>query len=217
MERSNSQEIFCRDYYMDGKNAGLSNYENYSWMEAETLALADSLKHHLGIRDGDELYDIGCARGFLVKALRMRGVNAWGYDISKWAIENCDDAVRPYVSNSLVVNQYRYDFINLKDIAEHVPISQLKVLIPKLCNATKRSLLFIVPLTAYTNGRYLREEDERDVTHVVRRTLHDWLLFLTPLAPDFTVSGSYHIRGLKPASVQVPQSCGFFTLTRSAP
>ena len=207
---------FDEDYYMRGVETGKSNYQNYRWLPELTIPMVESLKRHLHIQDGDYVLDFGCGPGMLVKAMRMCGVHAVGYDISKWAIENCDESVKHEVSNDLALGQRIYDFIIAKDVMEHIPVSQLKNLIPGLCDSTRKSILIIVPLTSYRNGDYIRKEDEADITHVIRYTLDDWLRLLTPLAPDFTVSGSYHINGLKPASIQVPCSCGFFTLQRSA-
>lgn len=209
------RETFGEDYFMRGQELGLSNYTAYSWLPELTLAMADHLKKHLHIQDGDSVYDFGCSRGYLIKALNMLGVKATGYDISRWAIENCDEGVKGLVSNTLSAGALSRDFVISKDCMEHIPLSQLNQIIPKLCDSCRKSLLFIVPLTAYSGGAYVRKEDEMDSTHLIRYTLPDWLLLLAKLAPDFTVSGSYHIEGLKPASSQVPQSCGFFTLQRN--
>lgn len=202
---------FNEGYYMRKEG---SNYENYTWMGEVTLTFAIYLQRHLGMVEGSRVLDVGCARGYLVRALRMMRMRAFGYDISEWAIENCDPEVKGFVSTDLSAEPEEWDFIISKDTIEHVPIEKLKELIPALCKATRKSLLFIVPLTAYFGGKYLREEDECDQTHLVRYTLHDWLVFMGPLAKGFTVSGAYHIDGCKAASSQVPQSCGFLTLTR---
>src|SRR6266699_3931927 len=39
--------------------------------------------------------DAGCAIGFLVEARRERGVEAWGIDISEYAIEQVPETIRP--------------------------------------------------------------------------------------------------------------------------
>lgn len=211
-----NEDFYNSDYYLRGPETGKSNYSDYHWMEAETGAMADSIIRHLHLKEGDYVLDFGCARGYLVKSLNARKVNAVGHDISKWAIENCDPDVSNLVSNELITAPMLYDCVVSKDSCEHISLSQLRYLIPALCQATKKSLLFIVPLTAYTNGEYRRKEDEADVSHIIRYNLQDWLILLTQLAPDFTVSGSYHIKGIKPASLEVPQSCGFFTLQRQS-
>lgn len=202
---------FTEGYYMRGEG---SNYLDYRWLGEVTLTFAIHLKNHLGMAEGSRVLDVGCARGYLVRALRMMRMKAFGYDISEWAIENCDPEVRGLVSTSLSAEPEEWDYVLSKDAMEHVSKKELEELIPKLCAATRKSLLFIVPLTAYFGGMYLRPEDEADKTHKIRFSLTDWLLFLQPLAKDFTVMGAYHIRGCKAASEQVPQSCGFLTLTR---
>lgn len=205
---------YTEDYYLRGKETGLSNYENYRWLPDQTLPFARHLQWHLGLKADDVILEMGAARGFLVKALRMNGLNARGMDISKWAVENCDPEVKPYMSLELVTAPMIYDWVIAKDCWEHIDKAELEELIPKLGQSCRKGIFIVVPLTSYTNGEYLRPEDEADPTHKIRFTLPDWLLFLTELLPDFNVSGSYHIHGIKPASVQKRQSCGFFTMTR---
>jgi hypothetical protein len=144
----------------------------------------------------------------------MNGLNARGMDISEWAVANCDPAVKEHMSNELVVGSMIYDWVIAKDVWEHIPVEKLQLLVPELGRSVRKGIFIVVPLTGYTNGKYVREEDEMDSTHVVRFTLDDWLLFLTDLLPEFNVNGSYCIHGIKPASVEKRQSCGFFTCTR---
>jgi hypothetical protein len=215
MNSTEAQEHFDADYFLRGKETGKSAYEKpYVWLADLTLPFARHLQWHLHLQAQDVVLDYGCARGFLVKALRMNGINARGMDISKWAIENCDPAVKDYVSNELVTGDMIYDWVNLKDVAEHLDKEELTSLIPLLGKSSRKGLFIVVPLTAYTGGAYLREQDEADPTHKIRFTLPDWLMFLTDLLPDFNINGSYHIHGIKPASVEKRQSCGFFTCTR---
>lgn len=41
--------------------------------------------------------DVGCAKGFLVRHLRRRGFDAWGLDISEYAIGAAPDDVKTYL------------------------------------------------------------------------------------------------------------------------
>jgi len=41
--------------------------------------------------------DLGCAKGYLVDVLREKGIEAFGVDISKYAIEQGPDKIRPYL------------------------------------------------------------------------------------------------------------------------
>lgn len=205
---------FDADYYLRGVETGKSSYTDYSWKPDLTLPFARHLQWYLGLESKDVIMEIGAARGYLVKALRMHGLNARGMDISEWAVENCDPAVREYMSTEFVSGPMIYDWIIGKDLAEHIALDDLKDLIPTWGKSARKGIFLVVPLTAYTGSKYLRDEDEADPTHKVRFTLPDWLLFLQGLLPQFNINGSYHIHGIKPASSQVSQSCGFFTCTR---
>ena len=44
--------------------------------------------------------DVGCATGMLVEALRGRGVDARGVDVSVWAINQVPEALRPFARSA---------------------------------------------------------------------------------------------------------------------
>jgi SAM-dependent methyltransferase len=208
-------EFYDAEYYLTGPTSGKSNYVDYSWKPDLTLPMADWLKRVLHIKDGDTVLDFGCARGYLVKALRMRGVNAFGYDSSEWAIQNCDEGVKGYVSNALP--DERFDHIIAKDVFEHIRIGDLTPILATLVEAMRKSMLIIVPLIG-EDGDYLRHEDRSDPSHAIRWGLQDWLDFAHRwfgYQSDLIIAGSWHYPGLKPASSEVPKSCGFIQFTRA--
>lgn len=203
---------FTEEYYMRGKSAGVSNYENYSWKPELTLPACRKIAQYLGMRDGDSLLDVGCARGFYVKAFRQLGYRAFGFDISEWAITNCDPEVSEFVSNEMP--KRAFDFVQLKDLCEHLEINDLEELLVAISQQASRGVLIIVPLSRYMGDQYLRKEDEADSTHVIRWNLDGWIRFLQTCFKDFNVNASYDIHGIKSASTGTPYSCGFFTLIR---
>lgn len=207
-------ETYDADYFLRGKETGKSNYENYSWKPEQTLQHAIYVQRHLGIHAGDSVLDVGCARGYFVKALRMMGIQAFGHDISRWAIENCDPDVVEFVSNELVAEKNSFDWITCKDCMEHIPMEKLEPLLKQLSAAAKKGMFIIVPLAKYFGGQYVRDEDEADKTHIHRFTISDWLEFLMKHTKNMTVSGSFYLKGVKECCRERSMSCGFFTLTR---
>lgn len=205
-------ETFDADYFLRGPETGKSNYRDYRFLPELTVPACRKVAEYLGMNGEDSIIDIGCARGFYVRGWRELGYRAFGYDISKWAIENCDPKVREWVSNEFP--KRAFDWANLKDFAEHVPFQELSKLVESLNDKITKGMLFIVPLSARTGDPYVRAEDELDSTHLNRWTLTDWAEFLEVNAPDFNVNASYNIHGIKSASSQVRHSCGFFTLIR---
>jgi cyclopropane fatty-acyl-phospholipid synthase-like methyltransferase len=210
---SDKEETFSERYFMDGIRSGLSSYTNYCWLGRPTEEMAQALHRHIKLSTADSLLEFGCARGYIVRALRSLGVPAYGVDISSWAVSNCDPLVKEWVSNDCFVFPRSFDWIFSKDVWEHIEAGSLANTIKNITEGAKKGVFVIVPLTD-ASGDYLRQEDRQDVTHQIRWEIQDWLKFISECAPDFTVEASYHIPGLKPASEKVPFSCGFFTMRR---
>lgn len=207
----NTSELFGEGYFIRAEG---SNYKDYRWLGEPTLEMARHLIKLLGIEFGDTVVDIGCSRGYLVRALRETGVYAYGYDIAKWPIENCDEKVRSWVSNKFPDEPHEF-FIS-KDTLEHVPVSDLSQMLLKLTGLVKKAILIIVPLSSESGGPYVRREDNLDSTHLIRWPLESWMDYVQSLVStqDFIVSGSWHYPGLKPTSGTVMKSCGFILIKR---
>lgn len=204
---------FGEDYFLRGRETGISNFTDYRWMPDSTIAWATMLKRFLGIKDGDSVLDVGAARGYYCHALRCLGVNAWGYDISEWAVANCHEQVKPFMANYL--NGQEFDFIYSKDTFEHVFASDLRAMLTRaLLPNCKKKMFLIVPLAEKTDGPYVHPKEEQDKTHVNRWTLHDWLMFLQSCSGSFVVTGGYRYPGLKPGCFEVECGYGFITLER---
>lgn len=206
--------LYDEDYYLRGPETGKSNYKDYRWMGHLTLPMAKHLIDYLQITDRDSVLDFGCARGYMVRALRELRIDAWGYDISEWAIQNCDQSVVDYVSLNWKNLPKRFDHIYLKDVLEHLDSMELEESLDHLAARFNKSMFIIVPLCG-RSGDYLRNEDRIDSTHMIRLSLEGWMDLLCECLPnDFIITGSWHYPGLKPASDEVYKSCGFFKVTR---
>jgi len=82
--------------------------------------IADRIVADIGPR---RVLDAGCAIGLLVEALRGRGVEAEGIDLSTWAIEHATDAAKPFVREGSISEPLpgRYDLIVCIEVLEHMP------------------------------------------------------------------------------------------------
>ncbi|GIV80529.1 MAG: hypothetical protein KatS3mg050_4923 [Litorilinea sp.] len=79
--------------------------------------------------------DAGCAMGFLVETLRAQGVEAYGVDLSAYAIEQVHPSVRDYCRVASIVEPFpqRYDLIVCIEVLEHLPRQAAKDAIANLC------------------------------------------------------------------------------------
>lgn len=160
---------FNEDYYERGVEKRLSGYTNYRWMPGRTIAeAADIIKYVCGV-EGDDVLDYGCAKGYLVHALRVLGVDAYGEDISEYAVENAHPPVKEFVSQP---TDKKYDTIIAKDILEHVPETELTALIQSFEKRAEK-VFAVIPLG--DDNKFRIREYEMDVTHVTKKDEEWWI------------------------------------------
>ncbi len=100
--------------------------------------------------------DAGCGIGLLVEALRDRGVEAWGLDVSEYAISQVPEALRPYCTVASISEPLErdYELIACIEVLEHLSEGE--------------ALRAIANLSAHTNSIVFSStpDDFREPTHV---------------------------------------------------
>lgn len=169
-------EKFDLDYYENGVITGKSGYMNYQWMPELTIKLAYNIIKHLDIKENEKILDYGCAKGYLVKALRLLDMDAHGVDISEYAIKLADAEVRDYCHLVSETNPFpledSFDWLITKDVLEHMPESTLDIFLEKSRLVAKKAF-HVVPL-GDTDDKYIVPEYENDITHVLAKPKEWW-------------------------------------------
>jgi glycosyltransferase involved in cell wall biosynthesis len=136
------QHIYEQDYYKS--HLGEIPYErNEHWLSFFG-GIADNLIRSL---HPARVFDAGCAWGFLVEALQDRGVDAWGRDISEYAIANVRQDMRPYCDAGSIAEpiEGRYDLITCIEVLEHMPEDEGRRAIHNMCAAADTILFSSSP------------------------------------------------------------------------
>ena len=109
-------------------------------------------------------FDAGCAIGMLVEALRDRGVDATGIDLSEWAISQVPDALQPYCRVGSITDPIEgyYDLITCVEVLEHLPASEAGTVIENFCTHADAVLFSSTP------------DDFDDPTHLNVETTSYW-------------------------------------------
>lgn len=93
--------------------------------------------------------DAGCAKGFQVAALRSRGIEAWGIDISEYAVRSAPTEVSPWLKvGSCTDMDYpdgSFDLVLAMETLEHIPPSEIDATIRELRRVGGRWLWASVP------------------------------------------------------------------------
>lgn len=205
--------VFDEDYFMNGIETKKSLYVSYSWKPELTIPMAQAIVDYVGIGKGETVLDFGCARGYLVKALRQLGHQAFGVDCSEWAIENCDPEVKDFVGlGHITASPLKHfsQWIIAKDVLEHV--ADLSMNIGNLLACVQKGVFAVVPLSEFPGGKYVVREYEADVTHIHRLPLWNWAKLF--MRPGWSVEGCYRVKGVKDNYSQFETGNGFITARR---
>lgn len=140
---ANQQAKYNAMYY--AQSCGEPYERNETWMGVFNL-IAD---HIVADLQPHSVLDAGCAMGFLVEALRQRGVEAWGIDISEYAIQNVLPDYQPYCQVGLITEPFphpRYDLIVCIEVIEHLTAEEAVLAVENLCKHSDDILLSSTPL-----------------------------------------------------------------------
>jgi len=82
--------------------------------------------------------DAGCAWGLLVEFLRRHGVDAWGIDISSYAISQVRDEFQPFCRVASLTEPLgdRFDLITCIEVLEHLSPSDARLAAQRIAEAT---------------------------------------------------------------------------------
>ena len=194
---------FTKDYYEDGVRKHISGYEDYKWMPTRSIPEALDIQSNFEFKT---CVDYGCAKGFLVNALRIVGCDAWGEDISEYAVENCHPNVRDYVS---LPNDKQYDLLICKDVLEHIEVEDIPSVLQKFKKKSKQ-FFFVIPLG--DDDRFRIREYEVDITHVTKKDEEWWIKMFESQGMEL-VKFSYSLGSIKEKWIEpYPHGNGFFIL-----
>jgi ubiquinone/menaquinone biosynthesis C-methylase UbiE len=80
---------FGKDYFDGERKYGYGGYK----YDGRWKPVAKRIVSHFNLKSGSKVLDIGCGKGFLVKDLLDIGIDAYGLDISSYALKNCEKGV----------------------------------------------------------------------------------------------------------------------------
>jgi len=135
--------------------------------------------------------DAGCAMGLLVEMLRRRKVEAFGVDVSEFAIGEVHESVRPYCRVGSIAADFgrRYDLVVCLEVVEHMPAADAAEAIANICRHTGDVLFsstaghFDEP--THVNVRPAEEWAELFARHGFLRDLEFDATFIAPWAARF--------------------------------
>lgn len=158
--------FFDADYFENGRTTGKSWLMNYHWMPRRSFKEAFAYIDYLELDDESYVLDFGCAKGFIVKALRKLEIKSDGCDISEYALSfapkgcwNCSD-----INSWDKYINYKYTHIIVKDVFEHLTVAKLDETLKNI-KKLSNTIMCVIPMRDC--GVYRIPEYHKDMSHLI--------------------------------------------------
>jgi SAM-dependent methyltransferase len=154
---------FGREYFDGTREQGYGGYR----YDGRWVPVARDMATHFKLKAGDRVLDVGCAKGFLMRDLMevVPGLEAWGLEISQYAIDNCHPDARGRILRGTA---QKLPFASAS-FAAALSINVVHNLGYDACVEAVREMERVAPGRGYIQVDAYRNEDERDM-------FLDWVL-----------------------------------------
>lgn len=181
--------LYPASYFEGG---GASNYTGYGDDAGWPLTALIVKRHALG----PALLEVGCATGWFVRTARLQGFDAWGVDISDWAIEHPADGVGEYIAQANVLDigyggygvKTYHDVVCSWEMLEHVPEDDVVAALDSMVQTLKPGGLFVHRIALDDASHDHNAHD--DETHFTIRPRRWWV-------DQFEKFGGEHLPGVE--------------------
>ena len=163
------------DYFEHGRK---SNWrEGYTWQGFAALFRETAEFLTTMLPESESFLDAGCAKGFLVRTLRERGKEAWGFDHSAWAIEHAEESAKPFLRLA-GVEEVEFDrefdvtlsFFLLESLTE----SQALAFLERARKRTRHALVAVIHTREDEPSTHRPTVEDRDLSHITQRGRAWW-------------------------------------------
>jgi len=211
-----NKDFYDKNYFEKGVTSKKSCYLNYRWMPELTIPMAYNIIKFLNLKEDQKILDFGCSKGFLVKSLRLLGIDAYGVDISSYAIDNIDSDVKKYCkliphNKNLIPFKFNFDWIISKDVLEHLTTNQISNFLNLYKKKTDK-MFHVIPLG--DNKKFRIKEYHLDKSHVQMNNEIWWEKIFNKNGWKI-LSFDYVVKGIKDNWTENhPKGNGFFIIQK---
>jgi ADP-heptose:LPS heptosyltransferase/predicted TPR repeat methyltransferase len=163
------------DYFEHGVK---SNWrQGYSWQQFGELFRQTAAFLTEVFAEADSFLDVGCAKGFLVRALRDLGKDSRGFDHSAWAIEHTDAATKPYLTLACA-DDFEFardcDVLTAFSLLETLTEDQISAFLTRARTHTRQALVAIIASFETDEEIEAYRRNSRDLSQINLRPRTWW-------------------------------------------
>ena len=165
---------FGKNYFDGPRKFGYGGY----FYDGRWKSVAKRIVKEYNLKKGSKVLDIGCGKGFLVKDLIDLGIDAYGLDISEYAVNNCENSVtgRIHLGNAkkLPFKQSSFDFVISINCIHNLSRKNCIVALKEISRVSKNNKSF-VQVDSYDNKKQKKIFLDWVLTAVTHYYPHGWL------------------------------------------
>lgn len=167
--------------YWDTLDGGRGYTDSLMWQDIAFIIRELTCIHPVTNQDLSSMVkvmDVGCAYGFLIRHLRSRGIESWGVDYSRYALEHAPDDVREHIGWCDITQpplqipchpRRGYNVVTCFETLEHIPEGSVDTAIDNLTSVMNSEglLLATICVSGHPNPYH-------DPTHVTIKPSEWW-------------------------------------------
>lgn len=197
-EKKNNGAYYSEAYYLSYDRI---SYDNRIYWEPKFQEIAKKI---VAIYQPKTFLDVGCAYGYLVEALRGLGVDAYGIDVSEYAISQVREDIRSYCYACDAVREFpkgfpeRFDCVSAIEVAEHLYEEDAQPFVHMLCSRADKIVFSSTPDDFADQSHFNVQQQEywakRFAQEGFLHVLNIDLSFLSPQAIAFQKEEKTYLR-----------------------
>jgi len=154
MERLDAS-YYNEDYFRPGPKSSYALPFTWQVEEPGRMKLAQYLQGTFAPKNA---LDVGCAKGFLCKALLKVGIDAYGCDISEFAVNNCEPEVKGRlkvadIRDGLPYPNNNFDLVCSYSTLEHIEMEFLPYVASEIARLARNWAYISVPISLDNENR----------------------------------------------------------------
>ena len=135
---------FGKEYFDGSRMFGYGGY----YYDGRWKKVVNDFINYYKLKPGDKVLDIGCAKGYLVKEFLDKKIDAYGLDISQYAIDNSIEEIKKYLSvgnaNYLPFEDNSFDVVISINTIHNLDIEECALAIREIERVKKKHSYIIV-------------------------------------------------------------------------